>query len=203
MQKAVLLLNGQPYNGAINCTNAYVICCDGAYDWAKDKLKIDENIGDFDSLPYTPFPPPSEVYPSEKDYTDGEIALHKLINSGYTEIEIYGGSGGREDHFLGNLHLLYYAHIHGVKARMINDRSEIFLGSGKIVLNGVLGVTFSVLPFGGKLHIYNSEGFKYAYPKQIGYGECRGISNVGESQTGYLQIGEDETALIIINKGKV
>ena len=203
MQKAILLLNGTPYGGQIDCQNAYVMCCDGAYAWAKDKVRIDENIGDFDSLPYAPFPSPSEIYPSEKDYTDGEIALRKLISKGFKQIEIYGGSGGREDHFLGNLQLLYYAHKKDVSAKMVNDNSELFIGGGKITLNGIKGKTFSVLPFGCELHINDSEGFKYAYPEKLCYGECRGISNVGQSDLGFLSIGEEETALIIINKGKV
>ena len=48
--KAIILLNGEPYRGAI-AEGAYVYCCDGAYKWAKDKVRIDENLGDYDSLP--------------------------------------------------------------------------------------------------------------------------------------------------------
>ena len=104
--KGILLLNGEPYDGEIDDTSAVVVCCDGAYEWAKNKVRIDKNVGDFDSLKYIPTPAPEEIYPAEKDYTDGEIALKKLIALGVDEIEIYGGGGGREDHFLGNLQLL-------------------------------------------------------------------------------------------------
>ena len=64
--KAIILLNGEPYRGAIDASFARVWCCDGAYDWAKGKVRIDENLGDYDSLSYMPDPPPAEVYPSEK-----------------------------------------------------------------------------------------------------------------------------------------
>lgn len=201
--KGVLLLNGEPYSGEIDCAGAYVICCDGAYDWARDRVKIDENVGDFDSLPYTPAPQPSEVYPSEKDFTDGEIALFKLIDKGVEKIEIYGGGGGREDHFLGNLHLLYSAHRRGVKAVMINDSSYIFIGSGKVELCGLKGKTFSVLPFGGAVHIMGSTGFKYPEPPVINYGECIGVSNVAVSDSAGLEIAEGDCALIIVNRGEV
>jgi len=197
--KAVLLLNGEPYKGHIPAGNAYVACCDGAYEWAKDKVKIDENIGDFDSLPYIPTPAPEKIYPSEKDFTDGEIAIRKLIAGGATEIKIYGGGGGREDHFLGNLQLLYYAHTHNVRAEMITNYSRIFIGGGKIELFGICGKTFSVLPFAGELHIYDSVGVKYRYPAHIGYGECRGISNIAQSDNAFLRVGEGECALIIIS----
>jgi len=203
MKKAILLLNGSPYGGRILSQGAYVLCCDGAYDWAKDKLKIDENLGDFDSLGYMPTPPPTEIYPSEKDYTDGEIAIHKLVKRGFDYIEIYGGSGGREDHFIGNLQLLYYAYKHGVSAKMINDKSEIFVAGGRIELKNIQGKTLSVFPFGGCLHISYSEGFKYAYPREIGYGECIGVSNVCNSAKGVIELEQGCCALVIINKGKV
>lgn len=203
MERAILLLNGEAYKGEIDSVGKYVVCCDGAYDWAKYKVKIDENIGDFDSLGYMPEPPPSEIFPSEKNFTDGEIALRKLIASGAKEIEIYGACGGREDHFLGNLQLLYYAHSRGVRAKIITESSLIFAVSGRAELNGVKGLTFSVLPFGGTVHIIYSRGFKYEYPPSLGYGECRGISNVGIDDGGVLEIGERETALIIINRGIV
>ncbi|MDE6441304.1 MAG: thiamine diphosphokinase [Clostridia bacterium] len=199
--RGILLLNGQPYGGQINAEGAVVYCCDGAYSWAKHKVIIDKNIGDFDSLKETPYPPPEEIYPSEKDYTDGEIALKKLIAAGADEIEIYGGDGGREDHFLGNLHLIYCAHKAGVKCTMITEKSKIFAGSGVISLGQFKDKTLSVLPFGAPLHIIESAGLKYSYPDNIGYGECRGISNICQSQTAYLKV--EGVALVIINGGEV
>lgn len=201
--KGILLLNGEPYEGEIDCKGALVYCCDGAYEWAKGRVSIDKNVGDFDSLPYIPEPPPEEVYPSEKDCTDGEIALYGLIASGADEIEIYGGGGGREDHFLGNLHLLYCAHMRGVAAKMITARSEIFPAGGRVRLSGLRGRVISVFPFGGNAHIMGSTGLKYSYPDMLEYGSCRGVSNVVESDGAYVDIGKGEVALIIINRGAV
>lgn len=201
--KGILLLNGQPYSGVINAEEGYVVCCDGAYSWAHGKVRIDENVGDFDSLSYIPSPPPEKIYPSEKNFTDGEIALFRLIDKGVSEIEIYGGGGKREDHFCGNLHLLYAAHVRGVKAKLITDGAEIFTGSGKVSLNGINGKTLSVLPFGKDVHIMGSAGLKYAYPEKLSYGECIGISNVALSDTAYIEIADGDTALIFINRGAV
>ena len=58
--RALILLNGESYRGAIDASGAVVYCCDGAYDWAKGRVKIDVNLGDFDSLSYVPDPPPAE-----------------------------------------------------------------------------------------------------------------------------------------------
>ena len=201
--KGILLLNGQPYTGAIDCQNAYVVCCDGAYDWAHGKVRIDENVGDFASLGYTPDPPPEKIYPSEKDFTDGEIAMNRLISKGVESIKIYGGGGGREDHFLGNLHLLYLARMRGVRAEMICENSTVFVASGFTEISGVNGKTISVLPFGGNLHIIGSTGLKYPEPPQLSYGECRGISNVAQSDKVTITFAEGSVALIIVNRGEV
>ena len=201
--KGVLLLNGEPYSGKIDCKDTYVVCCDGAYEWAHGRVKIDENVGDFDSLAYIPDPAPSEIYPAEKDFTDGEIALYRLIKVGVDEIEIYGGGGGREDHFLGNLQLLYRAHAEGVSAKMITNCAEIYPISGKTRFKNLKGRTLSVLPFGGVVHIMNSAGLKYSYPETLSYGECRGISNVVTDDDAFLEIGEKDCVLIIINGGVV
>ena len=199
--KGILLLNGEPYQGDINADGALVHCCDGAYSWAKGRVRIDKNVGDFDSLNETPYPEPEEIYPAEKDYTDGEIALQKMLAAGIDDIEIYGGGGGREDHFLGNLQLLYFAHIAGAKCKLITQNSIIFPASGKINFGKYLKKTVSVLPFGGSLHIMDSRGLKYAYPKTIGYGQCRGISNIVEEDGAYLTV--KGVALVIINRGCV
>ncbi len=199
--KGILLLNGEPYPGKIEDGGALVYCCDGAYAWARGKVRIDKNVGDFDSLGYMPDPPPDEIYPSEKDYTDGEIALFKLIAAGADEIEIYGGGGGRADHFLGNLQLLHYAHTHGVKCSLITGGEIIFAAEGKTDFRGSRGKTVSVLPFGDKVRIMDYRGLKYPYPPALVLGECRGISNVVLEDTAYIVT--EGVALVIVNKGEV
>ena len=196
--KGILLLNGEPYAGELK-KEGLVFCCDGAYDWAKDKIAIDENVGDFDSLSYEPFPKPLEIYPSEKNFTDGEIALNKLIERGVNEIEIYGGGGGREDHFLGNLHLLYAALLKGVKATLVNNRSRIGIASEKVSFLKESGKTLSLLPFGGDVFVSRSQGLKYPLEKLLlSYGSCRGISNVILSDEAYVWI-ERGVLLTILN----
>lgn len=199
--KGIILLNGDPYDGSIDSSDAVVYCCDGAYLWARGRVRIDKNVGDFDSLGFIPDPPPEEIYPAEKDCTDGEIALFELLGRGVDEIEIYGGGGGREDHFFGNLHLLYRALASGVKGKMITSRSIIFPASGRIPLGEFAGKTVSVLPFGGSLNIIDFRGLKYSYPEKIFYGECRGISNIVLANDAYLSV--EGVALIIVNRGEV
>ncbi len=183
--RAVILLNGEPYRGEICAENAYVICCDGAYSWAKGKVKIDENLGDFDSLEETPYPAPLQTFPSEKDETDGELAVDRALDMGASDFVFYGAGGGREDHFLGNLHLLYKALLGGAaKAKLVLNGAEIsLLRRGEHHLPCRCGQTLSLLPFGGDAHIMVSSGLKYPLVDLwLRYGSTRGISNVAEGE---------------------
>ena len=197
--KAVILLNGEPYRGAIDAECARVYCCDGAYEWAKDRVRIDENLGDFDSLSYLPEPAPAEIFPSEKNYTDGEIALHRAIEQGAKEIAIYGGGGGREDHFLGNLHLLYAALDAGVRAVMHNNGAVLFVSEGLTRLDGLRGKTLSIVPFGGNAHIIESSGLKYPLEQlPLRYGSTRGVSNLAEEDEAH--VFAKGRVLVIVNE---
>lgn len=199
--KGIILLNGEPYDGVIDSKNSIVYCCDGAYKWARGKIKIDKNLGDFDSLDITPYPLPQEIFPTEKNFTDGELALIEIMKEGVDEIEIYGGFGGREDHFIGNIHLLERARQKGVKCALISQKTIIFLDSGVISLGQFKSKTISVFPFGNQLHIIDSEGLKYSYPDTISYGECRGVSNIVLESFAHLTV--EGCALVIINRGNV
>ena len=196
--RALIFLNGESYRGAIDASGAVVYCCDGAYDWAKGRVKIDVNLGDFDSLSYVPDPPPAEVYPREKDYTDGELALRRALDAGATEIVIYGGGGKREDHFVGNLHLLYQAARRGARAVMVTNHARIYAATGEFVLRGAKGKTVSVTPFGGEVHILESSGFYYPLPARFFYGATIGISNVVTADVARFTV--QGTVLVFVNE---
>ena len=91
----------------------------------------------------------------------------------------------------------------GVPAKMISEDTEIFAARGGVTFNGLQGKTISVFPFSAPLHIMESEGLKYSYPPQIGFGEGRGVSNIVLSQSARLVFGREDIALVIINKGNV
>jgi thiamine pyrophosphokinase len=201
--KGILLLNGEPYRGeiggALDGAKSLVVCCDGAYRWAKGKVRIDENVGDFDSLDEAPMPAPKAIYPTEKDFTDGEIGLFRLLDSGCDEIEIYGGGGGREDHFLGNVHLLYAALMRGARATMRTNDARIFLVRDRAELSGMAGKTVSLLPFGGEARVGKSSGFYYPLAGLVlSYGSCRTLSNVVQSDDAYFEV-DFGTVLVLIN----
>ncbi len=199
-KRVVILLNGEPYRGQIFADGAFVICCDGAFSWAKGRVKIDENLGDFDSLHETPYPAPRRRFPSEKNETDGELAVDLALDMGATEIVFYGGGGGREDHFLGNLHLLYKAaEAGGAEAVCKTNGAEIFLcGKGTRRFPCKRGQTVSLLPFGGDAHILNMWGLKYAEGDLwLRYGSTRGVSNLTENEDFSFSVERGHVLVIV------
>lgn len=200
----VILLNGEPYRGEIPAENAYVICCDGAYSWAKGKVRIDENLGDFDSLCEEPVPAPLKKFPSEKDETDGELAVDRAIELGAAELLFYGGGGKREDHFLGNLHLLYKAKKAGIEAALKTNGALLSLcGRGEQSFSCREKQTVSLLPFGGDAHIMDSSGLKYPMTDlRLCYGSTRGISNLTSGDRFSFRVDRGYV-LVVINEEEV
>ncbi len=201
--KAVILLNGEPYNGEISAEDAYVICCDGAYTWAKGRVRIDENLGDFDSLSEIPVPAPLKKFPSEKNETDGELAVDRAIELNAAGIVIYGGGGKREDHFLGNLHLLYKAKRAGFEEAVLRTNGAVMslCGEGERRFACKKGQTVSLLPFGGDVHIMKMQGLKYAADDvRLRYGSTRGISNLTTDEEGFSFWVNKGYVLVIINE---
>ncbi len=200
--KGIILLNGEPYAGPIEKEKGdLVLSADGALRWAAGKVEIDITAGDFDSLGYVP--EHSVVYPSEKNFTDGEIALDLLIGKGCRELVIYGGGGGREDHLFGNLQLLYAAYLRGVHCVMRTNFCDVYCASGKIVFENMSGRTVSLAPVGLSAHIMNSEGMKYPLEDlTLTAGSCRGISNVVESPCAHVDCTEGVLFVFEIRAGR-
>jgi len=69
-------------------------------------------VGDFDSLPLPDDYHGSVVkFDAVKDQSDLELAL-LMVPKKYDVVHVYGGLGGRMDHTLVNLKLLYYRNYH-------------------------------------------------------------------------------------------
>ena len=108
--KALLFINGEPPKKLPSLEGFDVIACtDGAFNYLKEldfpMNQLDFISGDFDSHSGED----SEVYQGkfiftpDQDKTDFQKALELLLDQNISEVEVYGGSGGEMDHFLGNL----------------------------------------------------------------------------------------------------
>jgi len=84
------------------------IAVDRGYEYLLQKqIKPIEVIGDFDSIDDTMLILGDiTTLPSVKDDTDTAIAIDRAVDLGYDEIDLYGVTGGRLDHFIAVLRLL-------------------------------------------------------------------------------------------------
>ena len=57
-----------------------------------------------------------QILPERKDVTDTHAAIDYLLSKSYDEIEIYGATGGRLDHFFAVMCLLEKISIYKVKS---------------------------------------------------------------------------------------
>lgn len=158
--KAAIILNSPNLNRHID--EEVVIAADKGYEFAIKQGIIPEIvIGDFDS---STMPTNLNVLKLnvEKNETDGQEALAYAIKKGYDEIAIYGISGGRLDHEMGNLSLLKSGEEQGVSMVGKEDDVDIYFKSkGKYAFKTQKGKEFSIITFIEDSIISNGIGVKY------------------------------------------
>lgn len=98
-----------------------------------------------------------------KDDTDTEHAFQMAIELGCTCIHLFGATGTRLDHVLGNLQLLGYGLPSGVQCLMIDPCNRIRLINGETVLNKEtqFGTYVSLIPYTPQVTGLTLEGFEY------------------------------------------
>lgn len=173
-----------------------LICADKGYLYAKKlNLTPDVVLGDFDSLGYTP--KCAEVYPTDKNYSDTQLAVIKAISLGATEIDIYFSLGGRIDHELFNIDILKLCKDKGVFARILSENSYMTLISGKGSYPSKTGNFVSLVPFSSTAHITKSEGLKYPLDNLVvKKGETLTLSNVATDNSVYIDVLSGEVLYI-------
>lgn len=100
-------------------------------------------------------------FPPEKDYTDTEIALMEAVKRGAERIYLFGATGSRLDHTLGNIGLLLIAKEKGIVLEIIDDNNRIYLGQNKMTLNGSYGDNISFHALSDKVVNLEIKGGKY------------------------------------------
>jgi len=148
-----------------------IIAVDAGMEFAfRNRLPVQFIVGDFDSVQDKVIDYyrglgniEIDVHQPEKDATDTQIAVEKAIGMGSRKIWILGATGGRMDHFLGNVNCLALAQKAGVWASIVDEYNCIrMIESGTVLWREKqFGKYVSFLPFGGIVTGVNLEGFKY------------------------------------------
>ncbi|WP_101843840.1 thiamine diphosphokinase [Halobacillus sp. Marseille-P3879] len=105
----------------------------GAEVILENELPLNAAIGDFDSVSRSSFENIKNqaaylsVFPNEKNETDLELAIRYAINQQAEEIQFFGITGGRMDHTLINIQILYPLWKKGIKARILDQQNQLEL----------------------------------------------------------------------------
>ncbi|MFL9833898.1 thiamine diphosphokinase [Chryseobacterium terrae] len=169
--KVLLFINGDTPKSFPDLGNYNLIACtDGAFHYLKELNfpleKLDFISGDFDShsgadenIYHEKF-----IHTPDQERTDFYKALEIILEKGYKNVDVFGGSGGEQDHFLGNLTVAF-----GFKEKMnikfYDEFSEYYFIPKNFVINGVKDKIISLYPFPFAENI-TTKGLKWALNNQ-------------------------------------
>lgn len=190
MRRAYVFFNGELlgskefYLTLLEGEEGDIYCADGGANLL-EKLGIfpREIWGDLDSVSEEILQKYEEVgvgikrFPKEKDFTDGELVLQYVTEKEYDKIVIIGGLGGRKDHELTNLNLIFKFK----NLSFITEQEEIFeIEKDKVILFQK-GKTISFVPFSEKVEGLTLKGVKYPLDKYtLHRGDSICMSNIIE-----------------------
>lgn len=180
---ALIVLNGHPDKVILDyiAEDTQVYCADGGANVLYNLGIVPKIImGDMDSIQ-----PHVKAYyqeqgcefitvPSEKDETDGQLIIERAIADNHQKIFLFCALGGRMDHTLGNMQILYGACKKGVTAGVISDDTIIYCVNDRMTLNKEECNLVSIIPYEDNTVLtltgfrYNVEKFKFEKELPIG-----------------------------------
>ncbi|MDR6404797.1 MULTISPECIES: thiamine diphosphokinase [Chryseobacterium] len=151
--KALLFINGDAPKSFPNPENYGLIACtDGAFHYLKTLNfplnKLDFISGDFDSHSGKDEDIYDEkfIYTPDQEKTDFHKALEIILEKDFTNVDVFGGSGGEQDHFLGNL-TVAFGFKDKLNIKFYDEFSEYYFIPKSFTAKGVKNKMISLYPF--------------------------------------------------------
>jgi thiamine pyrophosphokinase len=151
--KALLFINGDPPKTFPNPEEYGLIACtDGAFHYLKNLNfpldQLDFISGDFDSHSGSDENVYEEkfIYTPDQDKTDFHKALEIIVEKGFITVDVLGGSGGEQDHFLGNL-TVAFGFKDQLNIKFYDEFSEYYFVPKSFIITDVNGKMISLYPF--------------------------------------------------------
>lgn len=159
-----------------------VVAADSGYDLAVDwGVGVDVAVGDMDSVTTDPLPRHVivERHPEDKDATDLELALVRVLEHNPQRVVVVGGSGGRLDHEIAVTLLLTSDRWSTIdEIDWVSSRGWSYVIRGRRRIHGDVGDVVSLIPAGGDAHGVETRGFKWNLSgATLPHGTTHGVSN--------------------------
>jgi len=164
----------------------HIVATDGALDRAIEQgIDVNTLIGDFDSLVDSSqlesrFPNMEILrYPTDKDWTDLELAIDWALERSPATVAVFGATGGRIDHTMANLALLEKGLHSGIPIDLFSRNESVRLIQGSLdLVDAQAGDRVSLLPI-SLFATVTTRGLKFSLTSEkLFRGQGRGISNV-------------------------
>lgn len=134
-----------------------------------------------------------DVHRPEKDETDTELALRRALALGCERALMLGATGGRLDHLIGNIHLLYPCLQKGMETVILDPQNRVYLIDGPRTFRReeLWGTYLSFLPLTETVKGLTLRGFRYPLTdREISIGTSLCISNELTGEEGTLDLRE-------------
>lgn len=206
MKRCLILTGGKlslAFAGSFLKKSKYekVIAVDGGLEAAKELGIIpDVIVGDFDTVRseilsyYRKMEHIIwEVHQPEKDDTDTELAIKRALAMNCSHITLLGATGGRLDHMIGNIHLLFPCLQKGTYAEIVDPQNRLYLIDGEHIFrkDAVWGKYISFLPLTQEVKGITLKGFKYPLTdRDIFIGTSLCISNELVEEKGRITLSD-------------
>lgn len=209
--KAIIIASGNIVKkeifDEIYAKNDFIICADGGLNYLDDlNIMPDLIVGDFDSVDLSLIEKYKNVkiskYPSEKNFTDTEIAIEEAIERGYKEITILSATGTRLDHTMANILLIERYIKEGIIIRIVDNNNYIQILNQNISINKKEGYFLSIIPITEHIDGIRIKGVKYPLEDVKVYrGSTLCISNEIMANTAEINI-KNGVGLLFLSKDK-
>jgi len=212
--KVCILLNGEIKDYSIiskyikNEKYDYIICADGGANHLYNMGIIPNYIiGDLDSIDkdvinyYKKQNVLFEKFPSKKNETDSELCILLASKLNAYKVDLFATLGGRIDHTLANINLLYYIREQKIVPRIISEKEDIYIAINEsIQIKGKKEDIISIIPIKGDAKGITLENLEYNLNNyNMKYSSPLGISNIMLSDECSITVKEG-SVLIIRNK---
>jgi thiamine pyrophosphokinase len=172
-----------------------IIAADSGYDLAVGAgYAVDVLVGDMDSIETEVIPGHVivERHPTDKDATDLELALAKVMEHQPQRIVVVGGAGGRVDHEIAAAALLcsdLWAKVDEID--WVTDRGWSHVIRGRRIVHGDVGTTISLIPMGGTASRVSTKGLRWDLSDATMYpGTTWGVSNEFTGPVADIRVGD-------------
>ncbi len=208
--KALLFINGDSPKTIPNLSGYDLIACtDGAFHYLEQLKfpldKLDFISGDFDShkieeeiIQQAQNHSFEIIETPDQNKTDFHKALELILEKGFENIDVYGGSGGEQDHFLGNLSVAY-AFKDKLNLQFFDEYSSYYFIPKNFSISDVKGKMISLMPFPIAKNI-ETKGLKWPLNREdLILGERIGTRNIAENKDVTIKYNQGDLLIFVGN----